>query len=46
MFTGSWDAAAIEEILGENMGVAALPTFNLNGKEVQMQAYGGSKAVA
>lgn len=45
MFTGSWDAVAIEEILGENMGVAALPTFNLNGKEVQMQAYGGSKAV-
>lgn len=45
MFSGSWDAAAIEEILGDNMGVAALPTFNLNGKEVQMEAYAGSKAV-
>ena len=27
MFTGSWDAAALKEILGDNMGVAALPTF-------------------
>ena len=25
MFTGSWDAAALKEILGDNMGVAALP---------------------
>ena len=45
MFTGSWDAASIEEILGENMGVAALPTFTLNGEEKQMYAYAGSKAI-
>ena len=45
MFTGSWDATAIQEILGENMGVAALPTYTLNGEEKQMYSYLGSKAV-
>lgn len=45
MFNGSWDANAIEEILGDNMGVAALPTFTLNGEEKQMMAYAGSKAI-
>ena len=45
MFSGSWDAAAVREILGENMGVAALPTYTLNGEEKQMFAYAGSKAI-
>lgn len=45
MFTGSWDAAAIQEILGENMGVAALPTYTLNGEEKQMYSFLGSKAI-
>ena len=45
IFTGSWDAAALKEILGDNMGVAALPTYNLNGEEKQMYAYAGSKAI-
>lgn len=45
MFTGSWDAASIKEILGDNMGVAALPTYTLNGEEKQMLAYAGSKAI-
>ena len=45
MFTGSWDAAALKETLGDNMGVAALPTFTLNGEEKQMYAYAGSKAI-
>ncbi|MDE7218040.1 MAG: extracellular solute-binding protein [Oscillospiraceae bacterium] len=45
IFTGSWDSASIKEILGDNMGVAALPTYSLNGQEKQMYAYAGSKAV-
>jgi maltose-binding protein MalE len=45
MFTGSWDAGAIKEILGENMGVAALPAYTLNGEKKQMKAYAGSKAI-
>ena len=31
MFTGSWEANAIKEILGDNMGVTSLPTYTLNG---------------
>lgn len=46
MFTGSWDAGSIREILGENMGVTCLPTYTLNGEEKQMMAYAGSKAIA
>ncbi len=45
MFTGSWDAAGIKEILGDNMGVASLPCYTLNGEEKQMMSYAGSKAI-
>lgn len=45
LFTGSWDAAGIREILGDNMGVAALPTYTLNGETKQMYSYAGSKAI-
>lgn len=45
MFTGSWEANAIKEILGDNMGVTSLPTYTLNGEEKQMYAYAGSKAI-
>lgn len=45
IFSGSWDANAVSEALGENMGVAALPTYTLNGEEKQMMSYAGSKAI-
>lgn len=45
IFSGSWDANSVREILGEDMGVAALPTYTLNGEEKQMMAYAGSKAI-
>lgn len=45
IFSGSWDANAVSEALGENMGVAALPTYTLNGEENQMMSYAGSKAI-
>ena len=45
MFTGSWDANAIKEALGDNMGVTSLPTYTINGEEKQMLAYAGSKAI-
>lgn len=45
IFTGSWDSSSIREILGENMGVAALPAYTLNGETKQMYSYAGSKAV-
>ena len=34
LFSGSWDMASVKEILGGNMGVAALPTYTLNGEAV------------
>lgn len=45
MFSGSWDANAVKEAFGDNMGVAALPTYTLNGEEKQMTSYAGSKAI-
>lgn len=45
IFSGSWDANAVSEALGENMGVAALPMYTLNGEEKQMMSYAGSKAI-
>lgn len=45
MFSGSWDAAAIKDALGDNMGVAALPTYTLNGEEKQMYSFAGSTAI-
>lgn len=45
IFSGSWDANAVEEALGENMRAAALPSFTLNGEQKQMMSYAGSKAV-
>lgn len=45
IFSGSWDAESVEEALGENMGVAALPTINVDGQDLQMKSFMGSKAV-
>jgi len=33
VFSGTWNAEAVKEALGDNMGVAALPSFNLNGTD-------------
>ncbi len=45
IFSGSWDANAVRETLGENVGVAVLPMYTLNGEEKQMMSYAGSKAI-
>lgn len=45
VFSGSWDAEAVKEKLGDNMGVAALPTVTIDGKEGQMKSFIGSKAI-
>lgn len=45
MFSGTWDAAAVQEALGDNMGVAALPTVNINGNVGTMKSFMGSKAI-
>lgn len=45
IFSGSWDAAAVEEALGENYGVAALPSITIDGEAKQMKSFAGSKAI-
>lgn len=45
IFSGTWDAEAVKEALGDNFGVAALPTVNIGGAEGQMKSFMGSKAV-
>lgn len=45
MFSGTWKAGEVEEILGENMGVAALPTVKIDGADVQMKSFMSSKAI-
>ncbi|ALU20961.1 ABC transporter substrate-binding protein [Corynebacterium pseudotuberculosis] len=46
VFSGSWYAKNIKKALGDNYGVASLPTFKLDGQDVQMKAFSGSKAIA
>ena len=45
-FNGNWNYDAVVEKLGaENVGVAPLPTININGEDKQMKAFLGSKAI-
>lgn len=45
MFTGSWDYGNLYAELGDDLGMAQLPTFTLDGEEKQMRAFAGSKAI-
>ncbi len=41
--SGVWNAVAIEEAWGKNMGAAKLPQFTCAGQEVQMASFSGCK---
>jgi len=45
-FSGTWDAADVQKALGSNFAAAEPPTFTLNGQQVQIKPFAGSKAVA
>ena len=45
VFSGSWSAAELRENLGDKLGVAALPTFTVDGETYNMTAMSGSKCV-
>lgn len=45
MFSGSWDYGPLKEALGDNLGVASLPTVKIDGKDCQMKSFAGSKAI-
>ena len=44
-FSGSWEYTGLYEALGDKLGAVALPTANINGTEVSMKSFAGSKAV-
>ncbi len=41
--SGTWTADAIQEKLGDNYAATKLPTFTLNGEQVQMKSFAGYK---
>ncbi len=45
IFSGTWDAAAVKEALGDNFGAAQLPTVNIGGEAKQLKSFAGSKAI-
>ena len=45
IFSGTWDAAAVKEALGDNFGAAQLPTVTIGGEAKQMKSFAGSKAI-
>ena len=42
---GSWNAGAVQEAWGDDYACAKLPTYTLNGEEVQMGSFDGYKLV-
>lgn len=45
LWSGTWSASDIKTVLGDNMGVAPLPSATVNGKEVALRPFASSKAI-
>lgn len=43
--SGTWNAAAVKEALGDNYAATVLPKININGEEVQMSSIGSYKYI-
>ena len=43
--SGVWNAVAVEEVWGGDMGAAKLPTYTCAGRQVQMASFSGCKLV-
>ena len=43
--SGTWNAASIKGLLGDNMGVAKLPTVEIDGEQRQLTTYMGCKLI-
>ena len=41
--SGTWDFTAAKEILGDNLGVTDLPSFEVDGKEYHLGSFSGCK---
>lgn len=45
-FDGSWNYDLYKGVLGDDLGVAVIPTYSLNGTDVQLKGFYGSKCIA
>ncbi len=45
MFDGAWDYQDLKDTLGDDLGAAQLPTYELDGEAKQLKAFAGSKAI-
>ncbi len=43
--SGTWSAGTIRELLGDNMGVAKLPTVKIGGEDMQLSGFMGYKLI-
>ena len=43
LVSGTWDFEAVKGILGDNMGVTDLPSFEVDGKEYHLGSFNGCK---
>lgn len=44
-FDGSWNYNLYKEALGDDLGLAVIPTFNPDGNDYQLKSFYGSKAI-
>ena len=44
-FGGSWEYEKYNEALGDDLAMTTIPTYNLDGEEVQLKGFYGSKAI-
>ena len=44
-FDGSWNYQNWKDILGDDLGIGTIPTYNLNGTDNQLLSFYGSKAI-
>jgi arabinogalactan oligomer/maltooligosaccharide transport system substrate-binding protein len=45
IFSGGWDFESLKQALGDDLGIAMLPKFTIDGEEYQMTAMSGTKCV-
>lgn len=44
-FDGSWNYQVYKDALGDDLGLAVIPTFNPDGNDYQLKSFYGSKAI-
>ncbi len=44
-FDGSWNYDMYKEVLGDDLGLATIPTYNLNGVDTQLLSFYSSKCI-